>query len=197
MGQLDASYRTLFSHPHLVESLIRGFLPEEWTEGLDYASLQTVSEAHATETWSMRYNDGVWRLRKRAGGWIYLYVMLEFQGQNEHFMALRTLSYVGVLYQHLRKSLGLQQGDRLPIVVPLVLYHGASRWTATTQVFDLLEPSAPGMAEFLPHLRYYLLDVHRMPWPISKPCAPPSPVSSGSKPARAWITAARRSAIST
>ncbi|MEM7354823.1 MAG: Rpn family recombination-promoting nuclease/putative transposase, partial [Acidobacteriota bacterium] len=143
MGQLDAGYRTLFSHPYLVESLISGFLPEQWTEGLDYSSLETVSEAHATETWSMRYNDRVWRLRKRAGGWIYFYLMLEFQSTNEHFMALRTLSYVGVLYQHLRKSLELRPRDLLPTVLPLVLYHGASRWTATTQVFDLIEPAGP------------------------------------------------------
>ncbi len=77
MGQHDVSYRTLFSHRHLVESLIRGFLPAEWTRGLDFTTLVPVSEAHPTEDWSLRYNDCVWRLRWRGDGrWLYFYLML-------------------------------------------------------------------------------------------------------------------------
>ncbi len=101
MGQHDVSYRTLFSHPHLVESLIRGFLPPEWIQGLDFSTLVPVSEAHPTQDWRLRYNDCVWRLRRRAdGGWLFFYLMLEFQRRNEYFMAARALSYEGVLYEH-------------------------------------------------------------------------------------------------
>ena len=30
---LDGSYKLLFSHPEMVESLIRDFVPEDWVHG--------------------------------------------------------------------------------------------------------------------------------------------------------------------
>ncbi len=164
MGQHDVSYRILFSHKHLVDSLIRGFLPPEWVEGLDFETLAPVSEAHPTQDWSMRYNDSVWRLRWRTGRrWLYFYLMLEFQSTDEHFMAVRILSYEGVLYEHLQKALGLRSGDKLPIVIPIVLYNGEEAWTSTEDVFDLIEPAAPGMSDYLPRLRYKLIDIRHLP----------------------------------
>lgn len=40
MGRHDATYATLYSHPFLVESLLRGFLPEHWTERFDFQTLE-------------------------------------------------------------------------------------------------------------------------------------------------------------
>ncbi len=164
LGQHDVSYRTLFSHPHLVESLIRGFLPPEWVEGLDFETLVPVSEAHPTQDWRLRYNDCVWRLRRRVDGrWLFLYLMLEFQRRHEHFMAARILSYEGVLYEHLLRALGLKSGDKLPVVLPVVLYNGREVWTAKKDIFDLIEPAPPSMSDYLPRLRYKLIDIRRLP----------------------------------
>ncbi len=46
MGQHDSDYKLLFSYPHLVECLIRGFVPGSWIERLDFSSLEPVREAH-------------------------------------------------------------------------------------------------------------------------------------------------------
>ena len=164
MGAHDVSYRILFSHRTLVESLIRGFLPAEWSEGLDFSTLEPVSEAHGTQDWSLRFNDCVWRLRWREDGrWVYVYLMLEFQSTDETFMAVRILSYVGLLYEHLVKALSLRSDDTLPLVVPVVIYNGESPWSAATELFDLMAPAPPGMAEVLPRLRYIVLDARHMP----------------------------------
>lgn len=164
MGQHDVSYRILFSHPYLVESLIRGFLPDEWVEGFDFDTLEPVSEAHGTEDWSVRYNDRIWRLRWRGDGrWVYLYLMLEFQRTDPRFMAVRLLSYEGVLYEHLVKALQLGSDDFLPLVVPVVVYNGERPWGSPTDVFDLMPPVPPSMADYLPRLRYVLLDIRRLP----------------------------------
>ena len=163
MGEHDITYRTLFSHRYLVASLIRGFLPKEWADGLDVSTLEPVSEAHATEDWSLRYNDRLWRLRWRGSGrWVYVYLMLEFQRSDETFMALRILSYEGVLYQHLVKALDLAPGE-LPLIVTVVIYNGEKPWRSATELSELLAPAPPGMSLYLPRLRYLLIDVRRLP----------------------------------
>ncbi len=169
MGQHDTSFNILFSHPFLVESLIRGFLPDatdldpEWVEELDFSALEPVSEAHGTEDWGMRYNDRVWRLRWGPDGqWIYVYVMIEFQRTDPPFMAARVLSYEGVLYQHIIKSLRLKRGDCLPVIIPFVLHNGDGPWRSATELSALLPEVPRQLRPFLPNLRFILIDIRHL-----------------------------------
>ncbi len=53
--------------------------------------------------------------------------------------------------------------DQLPIVIPLVLDNGETPWTAKRDIYDLIAPAAPGMSNYLPRLRYKLIDIRRLP----------------------------------
>ena len=44
----DPGYKLLFAHARMVEDLLRGFVPEDWVQGLDYASLEKVSASATT-----------------------------------------------------------------------------------------------------------------------------------------------------
>ena len=49
-------------------------------------------------------------------------------------------------------------GKKLPPVLPIVLYNGDAKWTAATDIADLI-PKAPGLvARYLPKLSYLLID---------------------------------------
>lgn len=49
-------------------------------------------------------------------------------------------------------------GNPLPPVLPIVLYNGDQKWTAATDIAQLL-PKVPGMvADYLPSLKYLLID---------------------------------------
>ncbi len=164
MGLHDSGYKLLFSHPHLVESLIRGFVPGPWLDRLDFTSLETVSEAHPRDEIAMRYDDMIWRLRWRGSDqWIYVYLMLEFQSTVHPFMAVRVLDYDAGLYRQIVRALSLKRGDQLPIVLPMVLYRGDKAWNAEEDVFDLIAPAPAEIEPYLPHLRYLLLDANAFP----------------------------------
>ena len=36
----DAGYKKLFSHPRLVADFLRGFVPEDWVQQLDFTTLE-------------------------------------------------------------------------------------------------------------------------------------------------------------
>jgi hypothetical protein len=61
-------------------------------------------------------------------------------------MALRMMVYQGLLYQDLIKSGDVLTDGLLPPILPIVLYNGKDRWTAVTDVFDLI-PAVPGLVE--------------------------------------------------
>jgi hypothetical protein len=153
----DSSYKFLFSNPELVRDLVLGFIPDQWLHSLDYATLEKVPGSYVSEDFKQREDDIVWRV-KVAGEWVYLYLLIEFQSSVDKYMALRVMVYTGLLYQDLIKRGELLADGRLPPLLPIVLYNGQQKWTAVTNVADLI-PIVPGLVEqFKPSLQYLLID---------------------------------------
>lgn len=118
----DGSYRRLFSHPQMVEALLRRYVAQEWVDQLDFETLQAVPGHYVSKRLEQRESDLVWRLKLRPGvEWLYVYILLEFQSTADSFMAVRLLSYLTLLYEQLIDQKKLTRAKRLPPVLPIVL----------------------------------------------------------------------------
>lgn len=153
----DHSYKLLFSHSDMVADLLRGFVREEWVKQLDFSTLEKVSGSYVSDDLREREDDIIWRVRW-GKNWLYVYLLLEFQSTVDWFMAVRIMTYVGLLYQDLIKSESICTGERLPPVLPVVLYNGNSRWPAPVDIADLIVPVPGGLERYRPRLHYLLLD---------------------------------------
>jgi predicted transposase YdaD len=160
----DRGYKRLFSHPKAVEELLRGFLREDWAARLDFSTLEMVGNDFVAEGLRERHSDLIWRLRFRDvdEGWFYLYLLLELQSTSDPFMAVRLLSYVGLLLEEIIRWEKLKPGDRLPAVLPLVLHSGKRPWRASRDLESLFVEVPLGLRQYLPRLRYLLLDAGRL-----------------------------------
>ncbi len=63
MADHDHGYKLLFSHPRMVEQLLRGFVRESWVEELDYSTLEKVSGSYVSDDLREREDDVVWWVR--------------------------------------------------------------------------------------------------------------------------------------
>lgn len=158
----DGSYKQLFSHPEMVESLIREFVPEDWVEGLDFSSLENTNKSFTTDDIRPRADDSIWRVRWNES-WVYVYLLIEFQSTVDPWMPVRVSVYTGLLYQDLIKSKKVKRGEQLPPVFPIVLYNGQNRWTARQDIADLIAPMPPSLARYRPSHRYFLVDEGKVP----------------------------------
>ena len=64
------------------------------------------------------------------------------------YMAVRVLTYLGLLYQDLIHQKTVTAGQKLPPVLPIVLYNGKPRWGAATEIGQLIVSVRP--APFFP-----------------------------------------------
>jgi len=160
----DPGYKGLFSHPKMVKELLRGFLQGEWIEKLDFSSLERMSNSFVSDDLRERQSDVIWRVRLEGeqGGWVYLYLLLEFQSTSDPFMAVRVLTYVSLLLEDIIRKEGLKPGDRLPAVLPLVLHNGKGRWRAPVRLEKLFVSVPKELRRYLPKLTYLLLDERRL-----------------------------------
>ena len=160
MHEHDHSYKLLFSHAEMVVDLLRGFVHEAWVDHLDWTTLEKVNQSFISDDLREREDDVIWRVRW-ADEWIYIYILLEFQSTVDPFMAVRILTYVGLLYQDLIKQQSLTAHELLPPVFPVVLYNGRSRWQAARNIRELIQPLPGGLEKYRPQLEYLLVDEGR------------------------------------
>jgi hypothetical protein len=160
----DPGYKRLFSHPQAIEDLFRGFLKEDWVARLDLSTLERVGSSFISSDLRERRSDVIWKVRWRgeARGGVYLYVLLELQSTSYTFMAVRLLTYVGLLLEEIIHREKLRPGDRLPAVLPLVLYNGKRPWQASLDLMSLFEEVPASLRRYLPRLRYLMLDENRL-----------------------------------
>ncbi|MGD9733943.1 MAG: Rpn family recombination-promoting nuclease/putative transposase, partial [Desulfamplus sp.] len=157
----DTGYKLLFSHPELVRDLLTGFVKEDWVSEIDFTTLESVETSFITDDLRERHDDKIWRL-KFKGKWLYLYLILEFQSSDDYFMAVRIMTYIGLLYQDIIRSQSLKRGDALPPVVPMVIYNGKPAWKSPCEIKELINTVHPSLEKFTPHLSYWLLDEGRV-----------------------------------
>ncbi|QIL45551.1 DUF4351 domain-containing protein [Acidovorax sp. HDW3] len=142
--------------PELVRDLALGFIPDAWLHSLDYSTLQKMPGSYVSDDMRHRADDVVWRV-KVGGDWVYLYILIEFQSKVDAWMAVRMMSYVGLLYQDLIKAKQVLPDRKLPPVLPIVLYNGDAPWTPATNISELI-PKVPGLvSQFLPQMQYLLI----------------------------------------
>jgi predicted transposase/invertase (TIGR01784 family) len=158
----DNGYKLLFSHALMVADLLRGFVKERWVQELDLSTLERVSGGYVSDDLRDRESDVVWRVKLRRGGWIYVYLLLEFQSTVDAYMSLRILTYLGLLYQDLLRQGMLTPSGKLPPVLPIVLYNGYRPWHAALDISELIEEVPGGLERYRPSLRYCLLDELRL-----------------------------------
>lgn len=160
----DSLYHRLFSHPVMVEQLVREFLTDVVTTDLDFSAMERVVAKFHGPSGDRREGDVIWRLPTTDGTDIYLYLLLEFQSQSDRWMAVRTLVYQGLLWQQVIAEQGLKASDRLPPVLLVVLYNGAPRWTAPAALSDLIAlPDMSPLWHWQPQAQYHLIDVRGFP----------------------------------
>jgi predicted transposase YdaD len=117
--------KQLFSHPRMIEDLLRGFIPKRWVVEINFETLEKVSGNYVSDELREREDDIIWRARwYKRHDWVYFYLLIEFQSTVDRFMAVRVMVYLGLLYQDLIKAKLIPKDGKLPPVLPLVLYNG-------------------------------------------------------------------------
>ena len=125
MPDHDNSYKLLFSHQEMVRDLLVGFVQEPWLAEIDFSTLEKVNGSYVSDDLRSREDDVIWRVRLKDR-WLHPYILLEFQSSVDAYMALRVMTYLGPLYQDILRQGQQPAGQKLPMVLPIVLPNQAA-----------------------------------------------------------------------
>ena len=174
----DLAYRGLLSVKAVFLDFLRSFVPADWVRDLDEDSFTQVESTLVLQDLRKREPDVVWRGRLRTDGReIVVVVLVEVQSTVETKMALRLLGYMTAIWQKEaeKRTPGASTGssgsneslrssataEKLPAIVPIVIYNGKRPWTAARRFRELIE-GAERFSGRLVDFEYWLIDVRRL-----------------------------------
>jgi len=158
----DSVFRRFFGVPENAASELRAVLPPDLAARLDLGALDPVPGSFIDGELTSRHSDLLFKTNL-DGSDAYVYLLIEHQSSNDPLMAFRMLRYMTRIWeQYLRQT---PKARQLPAVIPLVVYYARKRWTAPTQMLDLinLDPAEKKAAErYLPRFEFLLDDLTRV-----------------------------------
>ena len=158
----DVLFKAIFSEPRNAREHFERFLPPEVVATLDLDQLRRVPGSFVTKQSEERHTDLLFEAPSTTGGNAYVYLLFEHQSTVDTFMPLRMLGYmVNIWEAHRRDTVAVHTRSKtLPPIIPLVLYQGSERWTASPAFDALLSPAEP-YRPFVPDFRMLLTDLAR------------------------------------
>lgn len=145
----DETYQLIFSQRGAVEDLVRSFVGGDLAEELHFGTLEALPTHRISDDLVRRQVGILWKIRFR-GNWLYLLILLEFQSEVDHFMALRILTYTCLTYEELVRRNELGADDKLPPLLPITVYNGPGRRRAARDISQLIAPVPPPLRRHLP-----------------------------------------------
>ena len=158
----DALFRLLVSDPGRAGRLLRDYLPPEVVSRLVPEHPPVHVEGTAIDGEGSRtQSDAVFRLHLRDGGEANVYTLLEHKSRVDHRTPLQLIRYVLKIWAREMDG-GNSPDGGLPLILPLVIYHGREPWTVPCSIQEMIH--AP---EGLEHLArsfgaYVLHDLGRI-----------------------------------
>jgi predicted transposase/invertase (TIGR01784 family) len=158
----DALFRGVFSQPEHARGTLRAIVPVALAEALDWSTLTLQPGSFVDSALRQQHTDLLYSATWRDGGEALVHLLFEHQSTppTEGLMALRLLGYQARIWERWRAD--HPKAKALPMIVPIVMYHGVMPWLEARSFDALLNVPAglrPSVEPYLVRFAYLLHDL--------------------------------------
>ncbi|NOT58864.1 MAG: Rpn family recombination-promoting nuclease/putative transposase [Acidobacteria bacterium] len=152
----DKFFRETFSDPTLMTEFLRHYLPPEFAEVLDWQRLEISKDRFVDEELSEHFSDLLCKVGVKGGSSVFVYILIEHKSSPAPWVALQLLRYMLKIWA----QFPLRRNTKLPVIFPLVFYHGKQRWNVARHFNALFDEQVLGrVRELVPDFQYFLCDL--------------------------------------
>lgn len=154
----DKLFRETWSDLPTAKSFLHHYLPGEVLECVSLDTLEICKDTFVEKDLKEFYFDLLYKV-ELCGADGFIYILFEHKSYRDRLTALQLLEYMLKIWRLFQKQ---NSAERLPIIIPLVLYHGpSSRTQPPTRFSTLLQGPTSALAAYIPDFSYELYDLTR------------------------------------
>ena len=151
----DKFFKEVLSREEIARDFMIHYLPSDVVDLFDMTSLEIRKDSFVDNTLKEYFSDLLYCVDTKDGVSSYVYVLFEHKSYPERLISLHLLRYMARIWE---QAVKLGESKPLPPVIPVVVYHGRSKWKVGLDFQDLFD--LPGALQvYLPDFRYLLCDL--------------------------------------
>lgn len=155
----DRFFKQSFSRKEIVQSFLEQYLPADLTKRFDYTTLEILKDSFVDRELSEHFSDILYRI-KVSGSTAFVYLLFEHKSYPDRWYSFQMLrNRVKIWEMYLKQN---AKARKLPVIVPVVIYHGAGKWKMKNSIRPLFE-EIPGAEKYIPDSRCEIYDISHMP----------------------------------
>jgi predicted transposase/invertase (TIGR01784 family) len=151
----DNVVKNILGREGIAKDFVRYYLPQEISKDLDLETLEVSSQSYVSGHLKESLSDLVIRIQLYNGDLADIYVLIEHKSDMEAWTKLQLLKYMNEIWQATAK----ENKICLPIVIPLVFYHGKRRWKHSLEFADLFQAPSEYYKKYIPKFEHILHEV--------------------------------------
>ena len=129
----DLYFKEAMSDLRVAKDFLQQHLPDKVLAVTDLSTLRIEKDSYLSKHAKQLMSDMLYRVTMNSNDG-YIYVLVEHQSTPDRMMPFRLLRYTcEIIARHIKNL----TGKTLPVVVPLVFYHGQRTYPYSTDIFDL------------------------------------------------------------
>jgi predicted transposase/invertase (TIGR01784 family) len=159
----DKLFHEIYSRKEEAQSFLEHYLPNEVLQHIEFDSLEICKDSFVDEDLKEFFSDILYtvNLQGQPG---YIYVLFEHKSYEDRLIHLQLLEYMVKIWRlHLKQQASKKpkqkKSAQLPIILPLVIYHGEKAWPYGIRFCDLLTGPREALAAYIPDFAFMLTDL--------------------------------------
>ena len=154
----DKFFKETFGDIEIARDFIINYLPPELVQIIDIDHLTIEKDSFIENELVELFSDLLFKTHI-AGSECYIYFLFEHKSYQSPLTALQLLKYMIAIWE---LKTNKEKQKKLPIIIPLIVYHGESRWNIQTSLSSLIEgiEKIPGtLKKHIPDYEYITYDL--------------------------------------
>ena len=153
----DAFFKFMFGDVEVAQDFLQNYLPTEIAKVVDLKYLTKENNSYIDEQFKESFTDMLYKT-KINGEDGYIYFLFEHKSYQDPLVILQLLKYIVRIWEEKYD----RKANRLPIVIPMVIYHGESKWNVQTKLMKLIkgiDELPEEMKKYIPTYEYEVYDL--------------------------------------
>jgi len=151
----DSFFRETFSRKEVACDFLTNYLPETILKHIDLETLTLSKDTFVDQELRHHLSDLLYSVTHTQGD-LYLYLLFEHKSSKDNWVALQLLRYMLRIWELHRKQ--HPKKKFLPIILPLVLYHGRTTWQIPKNFGALFDNNDKALKQYSPNFQFILHD---------------------------------------
>ncbi|MCB1158575.1 MAG: Rpn family recombination-promoting nuclease/putative transposase [Leptospiraceae bacterium] len=159
----DKLFKATMSDRENALDFFRSYLPAELLENLDLNSLNLEKGSFIDDSLKEGFSDTLYRVGLKSGEEAYLYILFDHKSKADRYTGLQLLGYMVKIWQRYRNHSAKkkQRHQKLPMILPIVVYHGQKRWKHGLDFQSMIE-TPKKYERFVPRFDFLFYDLPRV-----------------------------------